>query len=72
MDEDDKYLSGKRVALLSPGFRKAGLYYDRFNSSVSLVETTYSYRSEISLPGTGFTSTSTVIIPNASDRKSVV
>jgi len=61
----DAILSTKRSVLSSGGFRFNDLYYNKANSSVSLLECTFNYDQLISLPSLQFGSTSTINFPNS-------
>jgi hypothetical protein len=67
MERDMQYLSAKRTSLAAQGTVLDNNYYTPMNSTVQLVETTYSCgRLAMSLTSKGFGSQSQVIIPNSS------
>jgi hypothetical protein len=64
---DEKYLSGKRAQLASPGIKLTDCYYTAINSQVDSAEVTYNLgRYNVSLSQLAFGGTSQLIIPNGS------
>ncbi len=67
MSDPEAYLTNKHVLLNSTGTKLGDNYYNKYNSSASLVETTYVMGRYIqSLSSPIFGSTSTINIPNGS------
>lgn len=63
--DGDALLSNKQVNLNSPGTRYTGIYYNKSNSAVEVIQSTYNFAQKITLSSRQFGSSNSVIMPNS-------